>query len=378
MYKAGARTPRRSGERPIRVAHLVDTLEIGGAERQLVTVATGVERARVEPTVICLTRKGPFEAALAAAGVPVHLIGKRHKLGVQALLRLRRLLRRERPDILQTWMFTCNLYGRLAATGLPITVLASEVAADPTKSRTRLAVDRWLAKTTPAFYVNSRTVADFYHAKCGIALEKLVVIPNGVEVSDVEPVPRQALGVPADGYLVGCAGRLSVEKGFDRVIEALAQPELRQRRIHLVLAGEGPMREALTALAARLGVADRVRLLGYRDDLPRVLRALDTFVLASVHEGMPNALMEAMAQGVPCIVTPVGGVAELVRNGESGVVIDRSAAEPIAQAIVKLMDTPTMAARLGQAGRRRMQESFSVRENVRRFEELYRHLANPR
>ena len=339
------------------------------------TVATGVDRDRIEPIVICLTRKGPFEQALAAAGVPVHLIGKRHKLAGQALLRLRALLRRERPDILQTWMFTCNLFGRLAAKGLPLKVLASEVAADPTKSATRLAVDRLLAKTTPAFYVNSRTVAEFYHTKCGISLEKLVVIPNGVDARAVEPVTHQALSVPADSYLVGCAGRLAIEKGFDRVIEALAQPELRQRNVHLVIAGDGPMRAPLEELAQRLGVANRVRLLGYRKDLAQVLKALDLFVLASVHEGMPNALMEAMAQGVPCVVTPVGGVAELVRNGESGVVIDRSAAEPIARAIAALMDAPATAARLGQAGRHHMQESFSVQENVRRFEELYQRLA---
>jgi glycosyltransferase involved in cell wall biosynthesis len=367
---------RQLATRRIRVAHLVDTLEIGGAERQLVTVATGVDRDRIEPSVICLTRRGPFERELAAAGVPVHLIGKRHKAGGQAFLRLRAALRQQRPDILQTWMFTCNLFGRLAAKGLPIRVLASEVAADPTKSAVRLAVDRVLAKTTPAFYVNSRTVAEFYHAKCGIPFEKLVVIPNGIDVREVEPVARHTLSVPADSYLVGCAGRLSPEKGFDRVIEALASPALRTRRVHVVFAGDGPMRGPLEALAQQLGVADRVRLLGYREDLPRVLKALDLFVLASLHEGMPNALMEAMAQGVPCVVTPVGGVAELVRHGESGVVLDRSAAEPIARAIADLMDAPGTAVALGRAGRRHMQESFSVQENVRRFEDLYRRLVD--
>src|SRR5262249_23488492 len=149
---------------------------------QLVTVATGVDRERFEPLVICLTRRGPFAQALASAGIRVHLIGKRHKVGLHAFVRLRTLLRRERPGILQTWMFTCNLFGRLAAKGLPIEVLASEVAADPTKSAARLAIDRWLARSTPAFYVNSRTVAEFYHARCGIPFDKLTVIPNGVDL----------------------------------------------------------------------------------------------------------------------------------------------------------------------------------------------------
>ena len=143
---------------------------------------------------------------LRAAGVPVTLIGKRRKLGGGALRRLRALLRRERPDVLHTWMFTCNLYGRLAALGLPIATLASEVAADVTKSAVRLTIDRLLAPMTRAFYVNSILVARFYHERCGIPLKKLVVIPNGVRVPEMPRVPRAALGVHDEAFLVCCAG----------------------------------------------------------------------------------------------------------------------------------------------------------------------------
>ena len=179
---------------PIRVALLIDTLRPAGAEKQLVTVATGLDRRRFAPRVLCLTDGGAYEDVLRAAGVPVTLIGKRHKVGGLALRRLRALLRRERPDVLHTWMFTCNLYGRLAALGLPIATLASEVAADVTKSAVRLAIDRLLAPSTRAFYVNSTLVARFYHERCGIPLEKLVVIPNGVRVPEMPRVPRVGPG----------------------------------------------------------------------------------------------------------------------------------------------------------------------------------------
>ncbi len=366
-----------TGEQPIRVALLIDNLNAAGAEKQLVTVATGLDRRRFRPSVLCLTDTGAYEGVLRAAGVPVTLIGKRHKLGALALRRLRAILRREGPHVLHTWMFTCNLYGRLAARGLPIATLASEVAADVTKSRLRLAIDRWLARSTDAYYVNSSRVARFYHQRCKIPFEKLVVIPNGVRVPELPRVSRAALGVPENAFLVCGAGRLSPEKGFDRVIEALATPALRERPVELMIAGEGPSRDALMALATERGVAARVHLLGHRDDLPGVLKAADAFVLSSLHEGMSNVLMEAMALGVPCVTTPVGGVEELVLPGEAGLVVEASAPAPIAAALGRLLDDPPLARRLGAAARARMAREFSIEANVRRFETLYTRLVAP-
>jgi glycosyltransferase involved in cell wall biosynthesis len=360
---------------PIRVALLIDTLRPAGAEKQLVTVATGLDRRRFAPRVLCLTDGGSYENALREAGVPVTLIGKRRKLGGVALRRLRALLRRERPHLLHTWMFTCNLYGRLAALGLPIATLASEVAADVTKSAVRLAIDRLLAPTTQAFYVNSILVARFYHERCGIPLKKLVVIPNGVRVPEMPRVPRAALGVHDEAFLVCCAGRLAPEKGFDRVIEALGTPRLRARNVELIIAGDGPSRDALETLAIQRGVAARVHLLGHRADLPGVLKTADAFVVSSLHEGMSNVLMEAMALGLPCVTTPVGGVEELVVQGETGLAIEASAPEPIASALGQLLDDPALARRLGIAARDRMAREFSIEANVRRFEELYAALA---
>jgi glycosyltransferase involved in cell wall biosynthesis len=360
---------------PIRVTLLIDTLRPAGAEKQLVTVATGLDRRRFAPRVVCLTDTGPYESPLGAAGVPVTLLGKRHKVGGLAFRRLRALLRDERPHILHTWMFTCNLYGRLAAVGLPIATLASEVASDPTKSALRLGVDRVLASATDAIYVNSRGVARFYHERCGIPLGKLVVIPNGVRVPATPPVARATLGVRDEAFLVCCAGRLHPQKAFDRVIKALGTPCLRGRNVDLVIAGEGPDRTTLETLAAALGLAGRVRLLGHRSDLPAVLQAADAFVVSSRYEGMSNVLMEAMALGRPCVTTAVEGVEELVVDGESGLVVEAGATEPIAAALARLLDDPALARRLGAAARERMARFFSVEANVRQFEALYTRLA---
>lgn len=360
----------RAGPR-IRVTYLIATLEPAGAEKQLVTVAAAVDRTRFDPRVVCLTRRGPLEVGLRAAGVPVDLVGKRHKLGLLAYHRLRARLRAEPPDILHTWMFTSNLYGRLAALGLPIRTVASEVVADPGKEAWRLAVDRLLARRTSAFYVNSRAVARFYHERCGIPLARMTVIPNGVDVRPVEALPRATLGVPPHAYLVCCVGRLEPQKALDRVIDALASDGLRERDVVLVIAGEGPSRRGLDARVARLGLGGRVRLLGHRDDVPRILAAADLFVLPSLFEGMPNALMEAMAQGLPCVATAVGGVEELLGESEAGLVVPRSDPALLAEAIRTLMDAPDRAAALGRAARERVAARFSIDRNVAAFEALY-------
>jgi glycosyltransferase involved in cell wall biosynthesis len=188
-------------------------------------------------------------------------------------------------------------------------------------------------------------------------------------------VPRAALGVREDAFLVCCAGRLAPEKGFNQVIEALGTPPLRERNVELIIAGDGPSRDELATLAAQRGLAARVHLLGHRADLPGVLKAADAFVVSSLHEGMSNVLMEAMALGLPCVATPVGGVEELLAQGAAGLVVEASAPEPIAAALGQLLDDPARARRLGAAARTRMAREFSIEANVRRFEALYEALA---
>ena len=339
------------------------------------TVATGLDRRRFAPRVLCLTDGGAYEDVLRGAGVPVTLIGKRRKLGELALRRLRALLRRERPDILHTWMFTCNLYGRLAALGLPIATLASEVAADVTKSAVRLTIDRLLAPATCAFYANSTLVARFYHERCGIPLRSWWPSPT----ASACPTCRACRGSPWASARThsSCVapGDCLPRRGSTRLSRPSGRRAWKTRNVELIIAGEGPSRDELATLAVQRGLGARVHLLGHRADLPGVLKAADAFVVSSLHEGMSNVLMEAMALGLPCVATPVGGVEELLAQGAAGLVVEASAPEPIAAALGQLLDDPALARRLGGAARERMAREFSIETNVRRFEALYEALA---
>ena len=203
------------------------------------------------------------------------------------------------------------------------------------------------------------------------------MIPSGVDTERFAPTAvdraaaKRALGLPEGAPAIGTVGRLEARKGTRTLIEALARLDGAIGDAHLVVAGDGPLREELAGLAARLGVADRVRLLGNRDDVRDVLAALDVFALPSLTEGMSNALLEAMAMALPLVATAVGGNPEVVTDAEHGLLVPPGDPEPLARAIGRLLANREDGARMGAAARRRVEERYGARAMVRELEGVY-------
>lgn len=212
----------------------------------------------------------------------------------------------------------------------------------------------------------------------GAAGGRTDVIPSGVDTDLFRPrtgaraEARARLGLDLAHPVVGTVGRLDPRKGTDVLLAAAAQlikkglPELR-----VVVVGDGPLRDELPALAARLGIAERVHMLGDRSDVPEVLAALDVFVLPSRSEGMSNALLEAMASALPVVATAVGGNPEAVSADTTGVLIPSDDPTMMADAVLRLVTSPSLAAELGGAARRRVEERYGARAMVRRLEAIY-------
>jgi len=180
-----------------------------------------------------------------------------------------------------------------------------------------------------------------------------------------------ALGLPAGALVVGAVSRLAWKKAIAHLVQATPRIVEALPQAHVVIAGDGPLRAELEGEAAALGVADRVRFLGSREDSIELMAAFDVFVLPSVVEGMSNALIEAMAVGRPVVATDVGGNSEVVADGETGFLVPPSAPDQLAAAIVKLLGAPEMAAEMGAAGRRRVIEHYRVDVMTRRIEAMY-------
>lgn len=354
---------------------LIPTLDQSGAEKQFALLAAKLPRERFDVHAIALTRGGPYAQQIEAAGIPVTLIGKSAKFDPLAYFRLRKLLRTLQPQLLHTWLFAANTYGRMAASAVPgMRVVVSERCVDSWKQRWQLQVDRWLLPRTTRLVGNSQSVVDFYREQ-GATAEQLVCIPNGI---DPQPLPRidrpamlQQLGFPADAFVAMYIGRLAKQKRVQDLIWAVET--LRQMRptLRLVIVGDGPERQALESFACSVRCAEQIRFVGHQPDPARWLALGDVSYLASSFEGMSNSLMEAMAAGKPVIATDIPPNRELIEPEVTGCLVKTGDTVGFMQYTRKIMDEPEFAARIGTAARERIEHEFSVARMVERYAALY-------
>jgi glycosyltransferase involved in cell wall biosynthesis len=378
---AGEPKNLRTGDpQVIRVLQVIPSLDRAGAEKQMSLLVRHLDRNRFEPYVAVLTRSGPLEAELRAAGIPVYLVGKRHRVDFAAFLRLRRLIGQLRPHIVQTWLFAANAYGRVAArqVGAPI-LIASERCVDLWKTTWHFTLDRFLARWTDALVVNSPGIRDFYVAQ-GLPAEKFVIIPNAVELPSCQPpCSRQELlaelGLPPQSRLVAVIGRLWPQKRVQDAIWAADLLKVIRDDVHLLVLGDGPERDRLLRFRDQVQIADRVHFLGHREDIPRFLPHIDVLWSTSGFEGQSNAILEAMAWGRPVVATDIPGTRDLVVHGQTGFLFPVGDRTALARWTQQLLEDPALAAQVGDAARQRVAEQFSLKRMIQGFEKLYEQLA---
>jgi len=366
----------------IKLLLVIPTLDRSGAEKQLTLLATHLPKPEFSVHVAALTRSGPYAADLAAAGVPVTVLEKRFKCDPFAWRRLRRLIADVGPDVLHTWLFAANSYGRLAAGKKPpFPIVVSERCVDSWKSGWQLWLDRRLISRTSRLVGNSQSVADFYR-NLGYPAERLAVIHNGIDLPATDSVNRddlrRELAIPSGSLVVGYIGRLARQKLIMDLIWAFELIRVMEGEAYFVIAGDGPERAQLEQFAHKLKIAERVRFLGHRDDAARLLPALDLFWLASDFEGLSNSLMEAMAAGLPVVASDIPPNRELVVHGETGYLAPVGDRVAFAQLGQRLLLDRELAQHLGQAGRNRIASHFTTANMVQSYAKLYRDLCGSR
>ncbi|HZO25923.1 MAG TPA: glycosyltransferase [Chloroflexota bacterium] len=358
---------------------LCQNLNVGGAEELILGASTTLPAIGVETGVVALTRRGPIADEIEAAGVPVHLVtGEPGPRDPAAFIRMVRLLQRERPDVVHTFLIVAGIYGRLAAfaAGVPL-VLAAEQNVYARKPRRHALMERALASRTYRVVACCDVVGRFYQQQVGIPRSKIEVIYNAVRFgprprpTDTETA-RFALRLPPDALVLGTLGRLTAQKGQRILLQAIATLSRDLPDLVLFLAGAGPLREALEAEAARLGLADRVRFLGVRRDRATLYAAMDVFVLPSRWEGLSLALVEAMGAGRAIVATNVGGNPEVVHDGQTGLLVPPDDPTALAGALGKLARDRALRTSLGDAAAVDARARFSIDQHVAQLSALYR------
>jgi len=359
----------------IKVCMVIATLEQGGAEKQLAMLATNLDRSRFEPAVVALSRGGHYRKVLQERAVECAIVGKKRAVSPAALLRLTRVLSGLEPDIVHTWMFTANAYGRVAARLAGIRrVVVSERDVDLWKGPLRLWLDRVLARATDCVVANSDSVARWL-GRNGIPPALTAVIPNGFDPMGFRTRDLDRPPAHGDAPRLVAVGHLCPDKKrHDVVLEAMARIVRAFPGAALTIAGEGAGRPALERSVARLGLGGHVRMPGFVEDVAALLFESDLFLTASAHEGMPNAMMEAMHVGVPVVAADAPGTVDLVRDGETGVVVAAGDGRALAEAAVSLLGDPARAGALAAAARRQIADRYSVGTMVSAYEGLYERL----
>lgn len=378
-YESDLATPppaQRAG--PMRVMFFHTSLFVGGAEALLVDLIRRLDRERFAPEVCCLKNVGPLGASLPA-DVPVFDGFIKHKYDAPVVARLARLLRQRQIDAIVTVGAGDKMFwGRLAAwlAGVPVITSALHSTGWP-DGISRL--NRLLTPLTDAFIAVAEPHARYLIEQEKLPPRRVRVVFNGIDTERFRPRPadaalRASLGIPADAPVAGIVARLSREKNHEMFLEVARQVRERARKSHFLIVGEGIDRERLEQLARDLGVADCVRFLGNRNDVPELLAMIDVFLLTSHIEASPVSVLEALATGKPVVATRVGSVGENVADGEVGYLVEPGDAVLMAERTVELFADARLAQSLGARGRRLVIERASVDRMVEGYQNLLEEL----
>jgi glycosyltransferase involved in cell wall biosynthesis len=381
-------------QRKIRVLQLIHSFSLGGAERVVTTLAVNMDRTRFEVIPCAIESSGPFEEDLKAGGVQYRVLGHRRRSILtgplfladcrRLLVALTELLNELSIDIVHTHLTQTSLLGILAArrVGTPrvcatvhsVVMSSRQGRWNPRGFLLRSAINKVFSQADRIIAV-SQEVDRAIRLHTGIPGERILTIPNGVDTDQFHlqadrRTLRDRLGLPADRLVAVTIGRLTHLKGHTYLQGALASIPAEQRPLVLI-AGDGPDRNALELRTTAMELNRDIRFLGNRRDIPALLAAADLFVLPSLWEGLPLVLLEAMAAGLPAVVTAVGGNPEVVGNGIAGVLVPPGDAHALAKALSSLLNDPLRRERMGQAARQRVERYFSVQKFVEAHEQLY-------
>lgn len=372
---------------PLSVTFVITNLATGGAEIMLLKLLSRLDRRRFRPSVISLMGMGEIGPRIVDLDIPVHTVGLRP--GAPNPLRLRRLvrlLRQLEPDVVDTWMYHADLLGGVAAriAGCRRVVWGlhnTDLSRSGSKRSTRLVVRvcALLSGAVPAAILSCSVRAREVHERLGYQAEKFHVIPNGYDIEqfNVDPAARASvraeLGLAPDAPLVGLVARYHPQKNHLGFVQAAALVLQQLPQVHFLLAGAGVDRAnaALMSAVDQHGIAGHMHLLGRRDDVPRLMAALDVLVSSSSFgEAFPIVLGEAMASCVPCVTTDVGDSAEIV--GDTGRVVAPGDMTSLARELVALLQLPaTERAALGQRARERIAARYEIGHVVGLYEAFF-------
>jgi glycosyltransferase involved in cell wall biosynthesis len=357
------------------VVHVIDELPPDGAERLLADMLRH-RSDRFRFSVLCVIRAGGLADEIRAMGVPVELIERKGKYDPSLVWRLATWFRRNKVDVVHTHLFTADSYGRIAARLAGVRAVFSTAHNTVVcEGKPQKAVHWALSWISNSVVACSEEVGRVMRSQDHLPASRLKVIANGINIdrfagANGEGV-RQEFNVPDGVPLIGVVGRLHPAKGHVDLIAAIG--ELRDQGVMLkcLIIGSGDIRADLEQEVRRLNLEDRIVFTGQRKDVPRLLAGLDVIAMPSRWEGLPLALLEAMAMSRPIVATRVSGIPDVIKDGENGLLVPAAQPKEFAAALRRLFDSPELRQRLGENALATLRRDYDVKRTGRAYEALY-------
>lgn len=369
--------------RRIKLLLVVDEMEVGGTQRQIVNIVRGLDHQHFAITLLYFRNRSHLATEVERAGVDVHCVARSHRFDPSFVARLRAFLRRGRFDVMHCFSLSGEFWGALARRLLPQrqrpALVTSIRGTYEWYSHSHWRVKRWLTRQSSAVVANSRSGAEFAAEKMQLRPETFLVIYNGVALAALEPHAPETLRAALAGAhrtLIVFVGRLVDHKDVPTLLRAAGRLA-RGSRPMIALAGDGPLRGELESIVRERGLSESVVLLGECASPAALIDAGDMLVLPSVREGLSNVILEAMIAGKPVIASRAGGNVELIIDDVDGLLFDVGDDAALAGAIERLIHDPALRLRLGEAARAKALRNFSVPAMAEALDHCYRSVVRP-
>lgn len=359
--------------KPIKIVYAITALTRGGAERFLVDLLKNLDKEKFDPRVITIVGGGELEEEIRKINIPLKIFYKKTKLGLGVIWQIYKYLKKEKPLIFHSQLFGGDTWGRIAAilVRVPI-IITTEQNVNLDEGFFKKLVKRILGWFTNKVVVISSAVKDYSIKKDGIALKKIEIIYNGVEIEKflwLEPKFFQN-----DPPLLGVIARLEPQKGHEYLFKALEK--IKDTPWKLLVVGDGSLRKGLIELRNKLDLQKRIEFTGVRSDVSEILKQIDVFVLPSVWEGLGIVVLEAALSVRPIIASATGGIPEIIENGRSGWLVKSKDINQLSKSIQEVLSNKEEAQRRALQAQQDVKIKFDIKNIVNQYEKLYENITN--
>jgi len=365
-----------------KIMHLIGSLDVGGTEKMLLSLAENSDKRKYDVSVSCLIREGSLAEEFRRKNIRLHVVGMKNRFDFTVILRLIKLIKREKVDILHTYLFYSNIAGRIAGTiaGVPV-IISSERSTSEWKNIIHKTIELLTDFMVDKTIANSQAVKKSLINDVGLSGKKIDVIPNGINLENYDKKidtgkKKKQLGLTPSKKIVGTVTRLHPEKAPQDFVRAAATLKKKFPDVQFIMVGDGRMRTKLESMVSELGLKEDFVFTGVRDDVSEIIQVMDVFALTSLWEGMPGVVLEAMAWSKPVVATNVGGTPEVVDDGATGFLVPAGDADAAAQATLFLLQNSEKAREMGGEGRRKVESNFALNDMVKQTESLYDKLSH--